>query len=111
MLAFTRQLDVADEPAQARLRLLRMTLAGHQLLHAKRDARAVVVDDRHLTLGVDVVAIRGHPVERVIRPQALPFLVAVFVRETRFMKEELLRFAQTVDGYVIEHHNASIRLR
>src|SRR5882724_748096 len=47
-----QQLDIGDEPPQPRLRRLCVTLASQQLLDAKRDARTVVVNDRHFLFGI-----------------------------------------------------------
>ena len=66
-----------------------MAPAGLELADAQRDARAVVIDERHLAFGVGVGPVAPESSNSIVRPQRFPCVVFVRVLETRLTIEEL----------------------
>src|SRR5207244_5278252 len=73
-------LDVRDEAAHRRRRILARAIAALEQLHPRRDAAAVVVDVGEVTVGIrGGIGAPRNPVHAVVGPQRLPLGVAALV--------------------------------
>src|SRR6516164_9762172 len=89
---------VRYETAHPRPRFLRMREPALEPRDSQLQAHPVVVDQRYLACGIEIVAIAGHPIERGLTPQREPLIKAVLIHELGFTEEKLLH-PLPIDGH------------
>jgi len=75
-------LDVADDAADPRRRILGVRVRALQPVDPQPEALAIVVHQRDVAGGIGGVTAGGHPVDGVVGEQRQPFLEAVLVEQT-----------------------------